>query len=87
MFIRLYKKVYDHGPTYCAHLLKEEGNSIILYIDKFIDLLNFHLGLCCVFSGPAKTADDIIASAVKWCQTNEYNAFLVVSFFFFNKIN
>ena len=52
--------IYDHGPQYAAHLLKEEGIAII-------------------FSGPGRTADDVIAGAIKWCQLHESHAIVVTA--------
>ena len=36
-------------------------------------------GLSCVFSGPGRTADDVIASSVKWCQEEGVHSFVITA--------
>lgn len=36
-------------------------------------------GIAIVFSGPGRTADDVIANAIQWCQTNNSSAIVVTA--------
>lgn len=59
------------------------ADKAVLFFDHgpshYAHLLPYNQSIAVVFSGPGKSADDVIVGATKWCQLNEQNVLVVTA--------
>ena len=67
--------------THWSNVMENTHNLVLIYDHgpKHMAHLLEEEGIVTIFSGPGRTADDVIANAIKWCQAYGSNAIVVTA--------